>query len=579
MQEKVWHKNWPKDQPWSLDYPEVTVDVFLRTTATKYPEMTALVFEGSSFTWQEIWDGAQRFAAALADMGIGRGDVVCLHLTNCPQFVMAYYGVLLSGATFSPANPLLSERELTHQLNDCGAKAVLTYDEFVHSIIAVRDNTNLERVLITSDQEAIDRHPMDISPWGASVTSFMQLMADYPAQAPQLSLDPKKDLAHLAYTGGTTGLSKGVMLTHYNVVAAVLQSVLWEMSGQPVLKDGILYFEDLYPNPPDGHWEFIEDEGKGITVNVVPWFHAMGTIQYLNNMVARVYTTVMHKRFDPVAYLDDVEKYGATYIGGAPPMFMGFLNTPGLEKRDLSKVKRLISGAAPLSVDAIGRLQAAFPNAVLVEAYGLTEVVMGAIYNPSNWSGLRKVGSVGMPLYDTDIKIMDLGGEDREAAVGEEGEIWLKGPQVMQGYYNRPEETAQALRDGWLSTGDLGKLDEDGYLNIVDRKKDMLIYKGYNVYPRELEELLFQHPAVLNCTVIGIPDPNLGDLPKAFVVKRPGVEVSEKDLMDFVNKQVTPYKKLRDVEFRESIPTSPAGKILKRELRRQEQEKSSSRHN
>jgi long-chain acyl-CoA synthetase len=573
METKVWHKFWPKEQPWLLDYPEVTVDVFLRTTASKYPRMTALVFEGVAYTYQELWEGSQRFAAALADFGLGKGDVVALHLPNCPQLAMAYYGILISGATFSPANPLLSERELTHQLNDCGAKAVLTYDEFASSIMEVKDKTKLERIFITSEREGTNRHPMDTSPWGPPVVSFMRLITDYPAQPPQVNLEPKNDLAHLAYTGGTTGQSKGVMLTHYNVVIGVLQTVLWEMSGRPVLRDGIFYFEDQYPNTPDSHWEFIEDEGKGLTVNVVPWFHAMGTIQYLNNMVTRAYTIVLHKRFDPVSYLDDVEKYRATYIGGAPPMFMGLLNSPGLEKRNLSTVKRLISGAAPLPVEAIGRLRAAFPNAVLVEAYGLTEVVMGAIYNPGNWSGLRKAGSVGIPLYDTDIKLMDLGGLDREVPVGEEGEIWLKGPQVMKGYYNRPEETVQVLRDGWLSTGDLGRLDEDGYLTIVDRKKDMLIYKGYNVYPRELEELLFQHPAVLNCTVIGIPDPNLGDLPKAFVVLRPGVTVSEKELMAFVNQQVTPYKKIREVEFCDSIPISATGKILKRELRRQEEEK------
>lgn len=573
MEKKIWHKNWPKGQPFSLTYPEVTVDVFLRTTATKYPHMTALIFEGATYTYQELWEGAQRFAAALADSGIGKKDVVSLHLTNSPQFVMAYYGILLSGATFSPTNPLLSERELAHQLNDCGAKAVLTYSDFAASIMAVKDRTKLEHLFLTSDEEAISRRPMDTTPWGDSLISFMQLMIDYPPQPPQVSIDPKKDLAHLAYTGGTTGLSKGVMLTHYNVVAEVLITVLWEMSGKPVLQDGILHFEEMYPNPSNGNWEFIQDEGKGVTINVVPWFHAMGSIQFLNNMITRAYTIILHKRFNPEAFLNDIEKYGATYIGGAPPMFMGFLNSPNIKKRDLSTVKRLISGAAPLSVEALHGLRDAFPNAVVLEAYGLTEAVMGVVCNPGNTSGLRKVGSVGIPMYDTEIKLMDLSGDDHEVEVGEEGEIWVKGPQIMKGYYNRPEETSQVIRNGWLSTGDLGKLDENGYLSIVDRKKDMLIYKGYNVYPRELEELLFQHSGVRNCTVIGIPDVNLGDLPKAFVVRQPGAEITEEALMAFVNKQVTPYKKLRALEFRNEIPISATGKILKRELRREELDK------
>lgn len=569
MEMKPWHKHWPKGQPWSLNYPEVTADIFLKSAAFKYPDRVALVFMGAEYTYAELWEKARRFAAALADMGIGKGDVVSLHLPNCPQFAIAYYGIFIAGATFSPANPLLSQRELEYQLHDCGARAIVTFDLFAAPVMEVRPRTKIEQVIITNGLEAVEHQPMDMSPFGNAL-SFQKLLAEYPPDPPAVTLNPRVDLAHLAYTGGTTGLSKGVMLTHYNVVVNVLQYGLWSSSGEPVVRDGILYVEKMYQNPPGEHWEFIQEEGEGVTVNVTPWFHAMGTIGYLNILFMSGTTVITHPRFDPVAYLDDAEKYGATSIGGAPPLFLAMLNTPGFAKRNFSKVKRLSSGAAPLAVDLLQKLSAAFPEALVVEAYGLTEVTMGATANPANRSGLRKVGTVGIPVYDTEVKIVDLETGTRELPCGEEGEICVRGPQCMLGYYHKPEATAEVLRDGWVYTGDIGRMDEDGYVCIVDRKKDMLIYKGYNVYPRELEELLFQHPAVASCTVIGIPDPEVGEWPKAFVVRQPGLTISETSLMDYVNSQVVPYKKLREVEFVEEIPVSAAGKVLKRLLRERE---------
>jgi len=573
MEEKIWHKHWPKGQPWSIDYPQVPVYAILKTAAHKFPQRTAVIFSGVEYRYEQLWEEAQRFATALADLGIGKGDVVSLHLVNCPQFAAAYYGILLAGATFSPANPLLSSRELQYQLSDCGAKAVVTFDAFARSLLQVRARTPLKHVIVTSVREGVTREPMETESFGEDVLSFRNLVASYPPEPPRVGLEPKKDLAHLAYTGGTTGVSKGVMLTHFNVLANVLQSAIWSSTGDPVLRDGIIYFENLYQNPPGEHWEYVQEEGQGVCVNVTPWFHAMGTIGYLNIMMLRGYTLVLHPRFDPVAFLDDLEKYKATYLGGAPPIFVSLLNTPGFQKRDLSSVKRVSSGAAPLPVDLLERLRIALPDAVIIEAYGLTEVCMGATYNPANWTGLRKVGTVGVPVFDTQVKIVDMETGTKELPIGEEGEICVKGPQCMQGYYNKPEATAEVLREGWVHTGDIGRMDEDGYLTIVDRKKDMLIYKGYNVYPRELEELLFQHPAVANCTVIGVPDPAVGEWPKAFVVRKPGQEVTEKDLMDFVNDQVVPYKKVREVEFLEEIPVSPAGKVLKRLLRQKEEER------
>jgi long-chain acyl-CoA synthetase len=387
-------------------------------------------------------------------------------------------------------------------------------------------------------------------------------------------MNPGRDLAHMNYTGGTTGVSKAVMLTHRNVVANVIGSTCWTRSGRPVMRNGILYLEDKYQDPPGAPQEFVRVEGKEIIVNVAPFFHNLGLLTYLNGSILAGSTTILPLRFEPKAYMDAVEKYQATFVGAAPPLFLSLANTPGVEKRNLQSVTAVASGAAPMPVELTKRMQDIFPNLTIVlEAYGLTEVTCLATCNPAGRSGLRKIGTVGIPIYDTDVKIVDVETGDMVQPLGQEGEICIKGPQVMVGYFNRPEETSEVLRDGWLYTGDIGIMDEGGYIRIVDRKKDMLLYKGYNVYPKELEELLFQHQAVANCAVIGVKDELAGEFPKAFVVKRPAVEVSAQELMDYVNSQVVFYKKIRELEFIPEIPVSPVGKVLKRVLREREKER------
>lgn len=577
MMEKPWHKHWPCGQPWLLDYPEAPVDIILRSAARKFPDRAGIIFSGAVYTYAELWEGAQRFAAALASLGVGKSDVVALHLPNCPQFVMAYYGIFLAGATFSPVSPLLSPRELEFQLNDCRAKVVVTFDLFARPLLAIRERTGVKCVIVTGGQEARQKAPADYEALGDDLISFQNLLERHQPVPPGVALEPKKDIAHLAYTGGTTGRSKGVMLTHYNVVANTIQYTCWSTSGRPVVREEVIYIEDKYQDPPGTLREFTSGEGEDVTINVTPWFHAMGTIGYLNRFVIRGFTVILHPRLEPEKYLEDAEKYRVTYIGGAPPLFLAILNAPGFGRRDLRSVKYLASGAAPLAVELLEKLKKAFPDAVVVEAYGLTEATMGVTANPSNRSGLRKAGTVGIPVYDTEVKIVDLETGEKELPPGETGEICVRGPQVMLGYLNQPEETAGVLRGGWLYTGDIGFMDDDGYITIVDRKKDMLIYKGYNVYPRELEEILFRHPGVANCTVIGVEDPAVGEFPKAFVVKKPGYAVSEQELLDYVNKEVVFYKKLREVEFVEEIPVSQAGKVLKRVLREEERKKRATR--
>jgi long-chain acyl-CoA synthetase len=549
----------------TLDYPDVPVGALLAGSARRFGDRAAVHFAGRDLTFAELRDRACAFANALGAAGIGRGDVVAIHLPNCPQYPIAYYGILLAGATFSPANPLLPPADLAAQLADCGAVAAVTWAPAARALAAVRDRTAIRLVLVTDREQAIDpAHPtaLDAVPGALDFEAFH---ADAPVTAPDVPIDVHADLAHLAYTGGTTGRSKGVRLPHRNVVVNTLQSACWGTGSVPALDEhGGLVLDQVAPAE-----EFPVRLGTGSGINLTPWFHAMGTIGGLNVPVLAGGTTILHERFDPAAYLADAERFRVTGMGGAPPLFGALLRHPDLATRDLSSVRAISSGAAPMPVEMIEGLRRRFgADVVIAEGYGLTEVTMVATMNPQGRSGVRKPGAVGLPVFDTQVRITDPAGADlTPLPAGERGEVCIRGPQVMLGYKDRPEETAAALVDGWLRTGDIGVLDEDGYLAIVDRKKDMLLYKGYNVFPRELEELLFAQPGVVGAAVVGRPDPLAGELPVAFVVA-PGLdEAGGNALMTAVNEQVVPYKRLRELHLVDAIPVSAAGKVLKRELR------------
>lgn len=557
---------WPAGIPRSLDYPRVPVPSILRAAARRYGDRTAFVQGERSLTFTEVLSDAGRTANALMARGVAPGDVVAVHLPNCLQYPAVYYGVLMAGATFSPTNPLLPPEDLAHQLADCAAAAVVTYGPVAPLLASVLDRTQVRAVLVTdAAQEADAAARVDLSGLPGGWEDLLAALADAPDSDPAVEVNPAERLAHLAYTGGTTGRSKGVELPHRNVVVNTLQFACWGTGSVPVLDEaGDLTLRQLDELAED----FPVRLGTGIAVNLTPWFHAMGTVGYLNLPVLTGSTTVIHQRFDPAAYVADAERYRVTTIGGAPPVFHALLQVPGLRERDLGSVRSLASGAAPLAVELLEQLAEVFPDAVIGEGYGLTEVTMGAVSNPSGRSQERRTGSVGLPVPDTEVMVVAADeAELRELPAGEPGEVCLRGPQVMRGYHGRPDATAEMLVEGWLRTGDVGVLDEDGYLSIVDRKKDMLLYKGYNVYPRELEELLFAHPGVLSCAVVGQPDPAAGELPVAFVVRAPGSEVTAEELIAHVDEQVTPYKRVRRVEFVDTIPVSAAGKVLKRELR------------
>jgi len=560
-------KCWPPFNPRSLNYPEMPIDQFLRSSAAKWPFRIAIIFDALEITYSELLTLTERFAAALAGLGIKKGDRVAIHLPNCPQFAVAYYAALMNGAIFTPCSPLMVERELEYQINDAGAETIITLDLFYPTVEKVVPKTKLKNVIVASIPDIFPplltpiRPPLVKKEFPGTL-DFTALLRSEP-KPPRVKIEPRKDLAHLAYTGGTTGVSKGVMLTHFNVVVNVVQSAHWGAGGNVAYKDGIL---ELVRMEGDREEDRPVRFAKGKALVVVPWFHAMGTIGYLNQMIYMGATMVVFPRFDPGQYLQAIEKYEANALGGAPQLFIPLINHPDFKKYDLSNIRIAASGAAPLPIPVMEQMLGSF-SGVVMEGYGLTECTMGSIYNPPSREGM-KVGSVGLPIFDTEIKIMDLETGTKEVSQGEVGELCIRGPQVMQGYWKKPEETKMVLRDGWLYTGDIAREDEDGYFYIVDRKKDMLIYKGYNVYPRDLEEIMAKHPAVQQCAVVGKPDVEAGEIPVAFVVLKPGTQATAEELLEYCAKNVSAYKKIRHIIFKGQLPVSGAGKVLKTELRK-----------
>jgi long-chain acyl-CoA synthetase len=570
--------SWPPGLPRSLEYPEAPVGSILRAAVRRWGDRPAFIDHDVPLTFEELGRRAHAVAGWLADHGVGRGDVVAVHIPNCRQYPPLYYGIMLAGATFSPTNPLLPAADLAAQLTDARAKLLITWDQVLPFVRSALAQTSVQTIVVTGEAHITDfaaRLDLEDGSLDGTVDLADLLAGDPTDRHLDAGLDPAQDLAHLAYTGGTTGVSKGVELPHRNVLINVLQSACWNSGSVPELDEA----GDVTVRQVLGEDEYPTRLGEARIVNLTPWFHAMGAIGYLNGMVMGGTTTVIHMRFDPVKYVEDAVRYQVTSIGGAPPVFVALLQVPGIEDADLSHVRGISSGAAPLPVSLIERLKALLPDAVISEGYGLTEVTMQATGNPSFRSGTRKAGTVGVPVFDTEISIRPLGGGDPLPA-GERGEVCIRGPQVMRGYAHRPEATAESIdADGWFHSGDVGILDEDGYLSIVDRTKDMLLYKGYNVFPRELEEILFGVPGVAGAAVVGRPDEEAGELPIAYVVRKgeeAGAALTAESVMAAVNDKVTPYKRLRDVVFIDTIPVSAAGKVLKRELAAKEREKVSS---
>jgi len=557
--EKPWLKFYPEWVPHHIDYPEVPLDHLLRESARKHPDAVAIIFEGRKIRYRELDEAVDRLTTALQDLGVKKGDKVAIFLPNCPQFVIAYYAILRAGGVVTAVNPLYTERELEYQLNNAEAVGIVTLDLLYEKVARVRDKTGLKFVIVTSIKDYLPKAkailgtllrkiPMAKVEPAPGVYFLKDLLKKYPPEPKPVEINPKEDLACLQYTGGTTGVPKGAMLTHYNLVSNAVAAAYWLNA----------------------------EEAKEVHVGVLPLFHIYGMTTVMNSPIYRAGAMILIPRFDAKKVLEAIHKYRATVFCGVPTLYAMLLDHPDLPKYDLTSIKFCISGAAPLPPEIQKRFME-ITGGVLVEGYGLTEASPVTHANPLDRTMKTvKIGSIGIPWPDTEAKIMDVETGTRELPPGEVGELVVKGPQVMKGYWKMPEETAQVLRDGWLYTGDIAKMDEDGYFYIVDRKKDLIKYKGYSVYPRELEDVLYEHPAVRLCAVVGKPAPEVGEIPKAFVVLKEGYEPTEelkKEIMDFVNERVAPYKRIRELEFRKELPISAAGKVLRRVLRDEERKK------
>jgi long-chain acyl-CoA synthetase len=497
-----------------------------------------------------------KFATALAGLGVKKGEKVAIFLPNMPQFVISYYGAIKIGAVETAISPLYREREVEHQLADSEAETIVVLDALYPIVEKVLEKTMVKRVIVTSLKEympsvkamlgsLLGKIPSRKVERKPNIHFFQELTSKSDANPPKVDINPKEDLVALQYTGGTTGISKGAMLTHLNLVSNAVMCAEW-LQGTV---------------------------GGETFLSVLPLFHIYGMTTGMNAPIYLAGKLVMHPRFDAISTFHAIQKYGVTVFCGAPTMYSMLLAHPAFPKYNLRSVRFCISGSAPLPPEVQKKWMDA-TGGVLVEGYGLTESSPVTHCNPLDKSMKTvKVGSIGLPWPDTDAKIVDAETGETELGVGMDGELVVKGPQVMMGYWKMAEETASVLRDGWLYTGDIGKMDEDGYFFITDRKKDLIKYKGYSVYPREIEDVFYEHPAVKICGVIGKPDEVSGEIPKAFVVLKDGEKATETEIMEFVNNKVAPYKAIRELEFRTELPMTLVGKVLRRMLQEEERKK------
>lgn len=548
LSNKPWLRHYPVEVPPTYNYPKQNLAQFLIQTAERYPQVHALDFLGKKMTYAELLEKSYRFARTLQRLGINKGDRVAIMLPNCPQAVIAYYGTLLIGGIVVMTNPLYMPRELEHQLTDSGARLIVTLDALVQRVQNSMGTKPLEFILVTSIQDALPfpknlLYPIKAKKDGMAahvtyneqVLSFKELLKQSSGDPVQVPVSADKDLALLQYTGGTTGFAKGVMLTHSNLVANTLQTKLWFYRSR---------------------------QGMERYMAALPFFHVFGLTVLLNQAVALGGTLILVPRFEINQVLQTIHKKKPTVFPGAPTMYVAIINHQAIGSYDLSSINVCISGAASLPLEVQTRFET-ITGGKLIEGYGLTEA--SPVTHANNIWEKRKTGSIGIPFPDTDAKIVQPDTLE-EVPLGEIGELAVKGPQVMKGYWNQPEETYKCLKDGWLLTGDLGRMDEDGYFYILDRRKDLIIAGGYNIYPREVEEVLFEHPDVEEAIVAGIFDPYRGETVKAYIVPRAGAVPDADELKQWCKEKLAAYKVPRVYEFRDSLPKTLAGKVLRRKL-------------
>ncbi|WP_051297897.1 class I adenylate-forming enzyme family protein [Brevibacterium album] len=596
----------PAGMPSALDYPEAAVPELLVSAAARWPEQIAVVDGEEGLTFARLLAEARSLAASLAAEGAGPGSVVGIQVPNSRHFAVAYWGVLLTGSAVTLVNPLQPAAALARQLREVGAVALISHAAHLAAVEEAGTDLGVDRVLLVEGTWAAPASPeqaeraaaLIADPEAPRFTSFAAALTQQAEDFEPRFADPDA-VAHYQFTGGTTGRSKAVRVLHRNVVSNVVQMAAWRLYSR-VERDAAGRLA-LVPIPALGE-PFLRP-GAGVAAQVPPLFHAQG-IASLALFAFGGVTTVLTGRFRPDVFADLCERWQVTYTSGNPPMFMALAEYGRKTGRTIPSMTVAGSGAAPLDATSLERIGEVLPNAVVAESYGLTEGTCVVLASDMTPAGVRRLGSVGVPIPDTRAEIRSADGLS-VLPTGEEGVLWVSGPQVTDGYHGAPELTAAQFVDGWLCTGDIASIDAEGFCRIHDRAKDMLLYKGYNVYPRELEDVLGAHPAVLRCAVIGRPDEEVGELPVAFVVAdrgalagaaeaeaRPGVEAvagaavgteagpdaepgiaeaSDEELREalatWFAARVLPYQKIREFHFVEELPVSAAGKVLKTELR------------
>ncbi|HEY1011831.1 MAG TPA: long-chain fatty acid--CoA ligase [Herpetosiphonaceae bacterium] len=560
--DKPWLRHYEASVPHALEYPATPLPALLDEAARNHPTNIATNFVlkyvaggrvamGGKLTYRQLKEAADRFATALHALGVRKGDRIAVMLPNSPQFVIAFFGALRLGAVVVNINPTYTPRELRHQLDDSGAETIILLNLFAPRLREIQAETRLKRVIVTHVYDTLafpasmlvrraqQKEPdwVEVEP-DATTFLFGDLMADYPPAPPPAAIEPD-DVALFQYTGGTTGAPKAAMLTHHNLIANTIQI---------------------------GHWMPGLEQARERVMCAIPFFHVYGMTVGMCFAVSKAAEMIILPNPRPVdVVMEALHHEKATVFPGVPALYIGIINHKDVDKYDLKSIKACISGSAALPMEVQERF-GEITGGRLVEGYGLTEAAPVTHCNPIY--GTRKSGSIGVPFPDVEIRVVDLeSGEDLPVGSEREGELLLKGPQVMKGYWGRDDETAKTItEDGWLKTGDIVRTDEDGYCYIVDRKKDLIIASGYNIVPREVEEVLFMHPKVLEATVAGIPDTYRGETVKAYVVLKPGEEATAKEIRDFCKENLAPYKVPTAVEFLAELPKTQVGKVLRRVL-------------
>jgi len=558
IDERPWLRFYDEGVPHTLTYPSMPVQAFLDDTVRAHPDATATIFFGAKLTYRELSDLADRFAAGLQSLGVKKGDRVALVLPNSPQFVIACFGALRAGAIVVPTNPLYTPREMAQQFNETGTSVAVVLSRLYPVVKGIAETTpgvkhvvvtNIKeymppvlRTLFTLLKEKKEGHRPDLS-GDARVRQFADLVRT--AAKPASVATSPADIAVLSPTGGTTGVPKFAMLSHRALVGNTLQCSAWFGKVR---------------------------EGEASVLAIMPFFHIYGLSVVMNFAVKNAVAMICMPQLQLNDMLKAIHKYRPTFLPGAPRIYIAINNSPETKKYDLRSIEACVSGSAPLPLEVQQRFEE-LTGGKVVEGYGLTEA--GPVTHANPIHGHRRIGTVGVPYPDVDAKIVDLETGTREMPIGESGELLVRGPNLMDGYWKRPDETAAQLRGGWLHTGDIATRDADGFFTIVDRKKEMVIVSGFNVYPREVEEVLFAHPAVMEAAAIGIPDAQRGEVVKAFIVLKPGRTATAEELIEHCRASLARDKVPHAIEFRTELPKTLIGKVLRRQLAEEDKAKRS----